>query len=233
MNKTFDEVYIKVLDEFGSFDTCEFEEMQAVYHRSCNKSYTSKHNCSTFESEEASCLTFNDDRQLSDCCPSVSGVCTRSKMQSFDWSSCIFCCNKTFKKDRKLRKFESDERIKNVLSVAESNDDAFKVEIVSHPSFKLQALYHSDRTVNCCPKYFYQLHTLHGCKNYVPLIYALLPAKDEQCYEVMWKIICDLCRQKRLSFEAEVMHIDFEQAMLNTIMDAFPQWRRLLSFSFG
>ncbi|CAC5420933.1 unnamed protein product [Mytilus coruscus] len=84
-----------------------------------------------------------------------------------------------------------------------------------------------DGTFKCCPKYFYQLYTLHGCKNgnYVPLIYALLPAKDEQCYEVMWKIICDLCRQQQRSFVPEVIHIDFEQAMHNEIMDAFPQCR--------
>ena len=106
MNKRLDEVYSRVLDEFGSFDTCAFEEMQAVYHRSCYKSYTSKHNCSPFKSDEATCLTYNDDRQLSDCCPSVSGFCTRSRIQSFDWNSCIFCCKKTFKKDRKLRKFQ-------------------------------------------------------------------------------------------------------------------------------
>jgi hypothetical protein len=48
-----------------------------------------------------------------------------------------------------------------------------------------------DGTFKCCPKYFYQMYTLHGCKNnnYVPLLYALLPAKDEKCYRIMWDLI--------------------------------------------
>ena len=69
-------------------------------------------------------------------------------------------------------------------------------------------------------------YTLHECKNgnymYVTSIYALLLAKDEQCCEVMWKIICDLCCQKQLSFVDDIMHIGFEQAMHNAFMDAFP-----------
>ncbi|XP_071176290.1 uncharacterized protein [Mytilus edulis] len=82
-----------------------------------------------------------------------------------------------------------------------------------------------DGTFMCCPKYFYHLYTLHGCKNgnYVPLMYALLPPKDEECYEIMWKMICDLCSQKQLSFVPNVIHIDFEQAMHTAIMHAFPQ----------
>ncbi|CAC5417805.1 unnamed protein product [Mytilus coruscus] len=144
MNTRLNEVYIKVIDEFVSFDSYEFEKLQALYHRSCYKCSTSKQNCPPFKSEEASNLTFNDDRQSLDCCPSVSGVYTRSKIQTFDWSSCIFCYNKTFKKDRKLNKFESsDERIRKILAVAESNDDNLKVEIVAHPSFKLHAQYQS------------------------------------------------------------------------------------------
>ncbi|CAC5411788.1 unnamed protein product [Mytilus coruscus] len=31
MNKRWDEVYIKVIDEFVSFDSCEFEKLQAIY----------------------------------------------------------------------------------------------------------------------------------------------------------------------------------------------------------
>lgn len=55
----------------------------------------------------------------------------------------FFCFNKAFQKYQKLRKFESDEHYTNVLSVAESNDDDFEVEIVSHLSLKPQALYRS------------------------------------------------------------------------------------------
>ncbi|CAC5382850.1 unnamed protein product [Mytilus coruscus] len=74
MNKILDELYIKVLGGFVSLDSCEFKVLQAVCHRSCYKSYTNKQNCFPFKCEEASNQTFNDDRQSSDCCPSVSGV---------------------------------------------------------------------------------------------------------------------------------------------------------------
>ena len=68
---------------------------------------------------------------------------------------------------------------------------------------------------------------MHECKNenYVPLIYTLLLAKDQQCYELMWQIICYLCREKQLSFMPDVIHIDFEQAMHVAILDAVPQCR--------
>lgn len=48
-----------------------------------------------------------------------------------------------------------------------------------------------DGTFKCCPKYFYQLYSIHGCKNgnYVPLVFALLPSKSEECYLKMWSFI--------------------------------------------
>jgi hypothetical protein len=48
-----------------------------------------------------------------------------------------------------------------------------------------------DGTFKWCPKYFSQMYTLRGCKNgnYVPLLYALLPVKDEKCYRIMWDLI--------------------------------------------
>jgi hypothetical protein len=37
-----------------------------------------------------------------------------------------------------------------------------------------------DGTFKYCPKYFYQLYSLHGCKNgnAIALVFALLPAKS-------------------------------------------------------
>ena len=44
-----------------------------------------------------------------------------------------------------------------------------------------------DGTFKRCPRYFYQLYTIHGCKNgnYVPFLYCLLPSKSEACYSKM------------------------------------------------
>jgi hypothetical protein len=40
-----------------------------------------------------------------------------------DWQSCIFCTNKTYKKDGKLHKVESEERMNNILEAARHNLD--------------------------------------------------------------------------------------------------------------
>jgi hypothetical protein len=47
-----------------------------------------------------------------------------------------------------------------------------------------------DGTFKYCPKYFYQLYSLHGCKNgnAIALVFALLPAKSEDCYIKMWDL---------------------------------------------
>ena len=46
-----------------------------------------------------------------------------------------------------------------------------------------------DGTFKYCPKYFYQLYTVHGLRNghFIPLVYALLPGKSEVNYRDMWK----------------------------------------------
>ena len=81
-----------------------------------------------------------------------------------------------------------------------------------------------DGTFKWCPKYFSQMYTLHGCinGNYVPLLYALLPVKDEKCYRTMWFLILSLCHQKQFLLTPLSIHIDFEQAMHNVLMSVFP-----------
>jgi hypothetical protein len=48
-----------------------------------------------------------------------------------------------------------------------------------------------DSTLKCCPKFFLQLYTIHGCENenYVPLVFVLLPSKTEICYDQMWYML--------------------------------------------
>ena len=52
-----------------------------------------------------------------------------------------------------------------------------------------------DGTFKCRPKYFYQLYSIHGCKNgnYVTLVFTLLPSKSEECYLKMWSFIQNSC----------------------------------------
>ena len=51
--------------------------------------------------------------------PAASSVITTRP----DWQSCIFCTNKTYKKDGKLHKVESEERMNNILEAAKHNLD--------------------------------------------------------------------------------------------------------------
>ncbi|VDI47141.1 Hypothetical predicted protein [Mytilus galloprovincialis] len=75
---------------------------------------------------------------------STSRITTRS-----EWYSCIFCKNKTYKKDAKLHKVESEDRIKNILEAARINSDHEIESTVLHENFTENALYHSA----CITKY--------------------------------------------------------------------------------
>ena len=78
---------------------------------------------------------------------------------------------------------------------------------------------HVDGTFKCCPRYFYQLYSIHGGKNgnYVPLVYSLLPAKSEACYQQMWSLLLGYCASKRLQLSPQTIHVDFEIAMHNAV----------------
>ena len=80
-------------------------------------------------------------------------------------------------------------------------------------------------TFKCCPRYFYQLYTIHGCKNGndVPLLYCLLPSKSEACYTKMWSLLLDYCQNKGLDLQPNIIHVDFEKAMHNSVKNLFPE----------
>ena len=71
------------------------------YHRSCYESYTSKINLEKFEPVEA--------HMNASACGLVrtsESICvkTHSMTAPFDWSQCIFCKQKSYKKDRNLKR---------------------------------------------------------------------------------------------------------------------------------
>ena len=84
-----------------------------------------------------------------------------------------------------------------------------------------------DGTFKSCPKYFYQLYTFHGGKGntYVPLLYALLPSKTEQCYTKLWDFVFSLCTQNDVTFTPRAISVDFERAMINVIQAMLPNTR--------
>lgn len=81
-----------------------------------------------------------------------------------------------------------------------------------------------DGTFKYCPKFFFQLYSIHGCKNgnYIPLVFALLPLKTEECYNKMWDLLIDACTTINFILQPEVVHSDFEYAMHSVVINKFP-----------
>lgn len=85
--------------------------------------------------------------------------------------------------------------------------------------------YFSDGTFSSCCKPFYQLYCIHGdvrsdenFTNVVPLIYVLMPNKQERSYERLF-----IALKKNLPYWNPVtMIVDFEIAVINVIKKMFP-----------
>jgi hypothetical protein len=54
--------------------------------------------------------------------------------------------------------------------------------------------------------------------NPAALVFALLPAKSEDCYIKMWDLLIAACQERNLVLQPEVFHIDFEYAMHSAIL---------------
>jgi hypothetical protein len=71
-----------------------------------------------------------------------------------------------------------------------------------------------DGTFKTCPRYFFQMYTLHALKSdtYVPCVYALLPSKTEQVYTEMFRQVKTIALDYGLELELEQIHLDFEKS---------------------
>ena len=58
--------------------------------------------------------------------------------------------------------------------------------------------------------------------NYIPLVFALLPLKTDECYNKMRDLLIDACTTRNFTFQPEVVHIDFEYAMHSAVTNKFP-----------
>ncbi|CAI6359480.1 unnamed protein product [Macrosiphum euphorbiae] len=82
-----------------------------------------------------------------------------------------------------------------------------------------------DGTFSYCPKYFYQLFTIHTVNNlhYIPLIFFLLPSKESIVYERALKALIDICESKlSIKFNPKVCVVDFEKSLHNDIITVWP-----------
>jgi hypothetical protein len=139
-----DDVHHRLHDEFDSLDVIPTDRIQ--YHRSYYKSYTSKINLEKFEPVEA--------QMNASACGSVrtsKSICvkTPSMTAPFDWSQCIFCKQKSYNKDRNLKRVESKDRVKNILHATNNKSDFDMVNLIqSVDNFVENALYHSSCIAN-------------------------------------------------------------------------------------
>jgi hypothetical protein len=81
-----------------------------------------------------------------------------------------------------------------------------------------------DGTFRCCYNFFKQLYTIHGHKdgNYIPLVFMFLPGKSEEIYHTCISALIKLCSEKNLQFQLNVVHIDFEKAVMTVISQLLP-----------
>lgn len=72
----------------------------------------------------------------------------------------------------------------------------------------------ADGTFRFCPKYFYQLYTIHIYKNslYLPLVYYFLTGKTTIDYIEMWQSLINICESMNLIFNPKTIRVDFERS---------------------
>ena len=95
-----DGVCFRVVHSVSDIENLRIDDTSMLYHRSCYKTYTSRRNCGFFKVES--------NEQTDD--------------TSTDIALCIFCGKHTFKKDRKLHKIKTVERLQNVKDATEGQN---------------------------------------------------------------------------------------------------------------
>jgi hypothetical protein len=96
-----DELYRRLIVEVSSITHVVSESCVVKYHRSCCKSYTSKQNITSFAKKKKTIKEVPDSKSSS------TFVCSNDITTRSDWTYCIFCKKKSYKKKHKLLKIES------------------------------------------------------------------------------------------------------------------------------
>jgi hypothetical protein len=128
--------FLRIVHSVSDIDNLRSDDTSMLYHRSCYKTYTSRRNCGFFKVTSAG----------SDHKPDTSQVPLLNEQTddtSTDIALCIFCGKQTFKKDRKLHKIKTAERLQNVKDVAEGQNDYTMSGLLSNATFIDKAVYHS------------------------------------------------------------------------------------------
>ncbi|CAG2209484.1 unnamed protein product [Mytilus edulis] len=114
VNTRKDDVFRRLHDEYSSLADVDIERL--CYHKSCYKSYTSRVNLEKFVMPDVNNLKDTSNANQPCCSHPVQ---TRSMFTPFDWTTCIFCKHKSYKRDKNLRHLESDERLQKISELAD------------------------------------------------------------------------------------------------------------------
>ncbi|CAG2243524.1 unnamed protein product [Mytilus edulis] len=142
-----DGVFRLFLSEVDKLDDIIMNNIK--YHKTCYRTYTSKHNIPS----PSSCISAAKVQQQQSQAETTSScaspnILTRSRL-SLDFLCCIFCKNKTFKKDRKLHRVSSSMRVQSLFETATKHADNEMLFQIADKDFTSNALYHS----GCITKY--------------------------------------------------------------------------------
>jgi len=81
-----------------------------------------------------------------------------------------------------------------------------------------------DGTFQYCPKFYFQLLTILGLLNghYVPLVFCLLPSKEQATYTLCFEALCDICTCHGLVLQPRRVVTDLEVGLQNACKTAWP-----------
>ena len=120
--------------------------------------------------------------------------------------------------------FSSQDEKMIHINNSETNIIMFSTEtnlkFVSEPDIHLFA----DGTFQYCPKFYYQLYTIHVFRNgqYIPCAFFLLPDKTKQTYINMFQHLVQSCPQSEVNIDISVLHLDFEIAVHEAVLSIWP-----------
>ena len=84
--------------------------------------------------------------------------------------------------------------------------------------------FYVDGTFETCPRLFYQIFTIHIIKygQTFPMVYALLPNKQQTTYNRMFMLVKEAALNLGLDLTPSSVLSDFEQALINALRLNFP-----------
>ena len=84
--------------------------------------------------------------------------------------------------------------------------------------------WYMDGTFKTCPSLFTQLYTIHGAKDgtSLPLVYGLLPDKQEQTYNRFFDAFQNLGVTAGITFQPKSIMTDFEMSSVKALKRVFP-----------